>query len=181
MSRHEQTVVRAEQDVSDGRTVGQKVAWSYPRPAVRGGEGEERPRALEDDEGRARAGARGQVMRLGSLAELLGMPCAVHGVRIGEVTAVFLNSDLTRILGLDVRSPGSPHRFLPWVAAEFDGQGVDIRSAFLLVDAGDSYTRRGARAISDLAELASLRVDDEGRISSAVVVSTRTRAGMQGR
>ena len=52
-----------------------------------------------------------------------------------------------------------------------------MRSAFLLVDAGDSYTRRGARGVSDLAELASLRVDDGGHIASGVVVSIGARAG----
>jgi hypothetical protein len=110
----------------------------------------------------------------------MGMPCAVHGVRLGEVTAVFVDSDQTRTLGLDVRSPDGRHRFLPWVAAEFDGRGVDIRSVFLLVDAGDSYTRRGARGISDLVELASLHIDDKGRISSGVV-SIPPGAGKRGR
>jgi hypothetical protein len=95
-------------------------------------------------------------------------------------TAVFLDSDSTRALGLDVRSPDGRHRFLPWVAAELDGQGVDIRSAFLLVDAGDSYTRRGARGISDRLELASLRVDDEGRVGNGVV-SIAHGAGTHGR
>lgn len=117
-------------------------------------------------------------MQLGSLAELLGAACCVREVRIGEVTSVIVDAELTRVLGLDIRSPDGRRRFLPWVAADLERQGgVGIRSAFLLVDAIDSYMRRGARRISDYAELATLRVDDDGHIANGMAVSIASRAG----
>jgi hypothetical protein len=103
----------------------------------------------------------------------------VRGVRIGEVTAVIVDADGVHALGLDVRATDRRHLFLPWVAVELDGDDVDIRSAFLLVDAGDSYTRRVARRVSDPNELALLRRDGEGRIANGVVVSIGSRAGIQ--
>ena len=118
-------------------------------------------------------------MQLGSLAELLGTPCRVRGLLIGEVTAVIVDADLTRVLGLDVRSKDGRRLFLPWVAVDRDGNGLDISSAFLLVDAGDTYTRRGARGISDLAELGPLRADEGGCIAKGVVVSIGSRAGIR--
>jgi hypothetical protein len=113
----------------------------------------------------------------GSLAALVGMRCRVRGLHIGEVTSVIVDADLTRVLGLDVRSTDGRHLFLPWVAVELGADGVDIRSTYLLVDAGDSYTRRGARAVSDQGELASLRADAGGHIANGVVVSIGARVG----
>lgn len=120
-------------------------------------------------------------MPVGSRAELLGAPCRVRGVLVGEVTAVIVDAEVTRAIGLDIRSPDDVHRFLPWVAAEVDGDGVDVSSAFLLVDAGDSYTRRGARAIVDASKLADLRVEADGRITDGVAVSIGARAGTSSR
>jgi len=93
------------------------------------------------------------------------------------VTSVIVDADVTRVLGVDVRCTDGRRLFLPWVAVELADDGVDIRSAFLLVDAGDSYSRRGARGISDLAELARLRAGDEGHITNGVVVSIGSRGG----
>jgi hypothetical protein len=116
-------------------------------------------------------------MPLGSLAELVGLPCRVRGQRIGEVVSVIVDADVVRVLGLEIRFTDDRRLFLPWVAVELDDDGVDVRSAFLLVDAGDSYTRRGARALSKPAELAVLRADDEGHVSNGVVVSIGSREG----
>jgi hypothetical protein len=120
-------------------------------------------------------------MSLGSLAELAGVPCRVRGVRIGDVASVIVDGDVTRVLGLEVRDKDRRRLFLPWVAVELEDDGVDVRSAYLLVDAGDSYTRRGAHGVSDPAELAALCVDDRGHIANGVVVSIGSRAGNQRR
>jgi hypothetical protein len=112
-----------------------------------------------------------------TLAELVGVPCRVRGAPIGEVTSLIVDADVTRVLGLDVRERNGRRLFLPWVAVELDDDGVNVRSAYLLVDAGDSYTKRGAYGVSDPAELASRRVDDGGHIASGVVVSIGSRAG----
>jgi len=86
-------------------------------------------------------------MWLESLAGLVGVPCHVRGLRMGEVTSVIVDADVTRVLGLDVRSADGRRLFLPWVAVELDDDGVEICSAYLLVDAGDSYETRGAPRI----------------------------------
>jgi hypothetical protein len=100
------------------------------------------------------------------LVELLGAPCRVRDVRVGEVTGVVVDGAGGRVVGLDIGSAGGVHRFLPWVACEVDCEGrVDVRSAFLLVDDTQSYRRLGARDIVDAEVLARLRVDASGRVS----------------
>ena len=117
-----------------------------------------------------------------TLAGLYGTPCRVHDVRVGEVVGAYVDGDGERVLGLQVRSAGGVRRFLPWVATEFDDRGVSIRSAFLLVDDGESYGRLGAHVISDPSELAELHVDAAGRVrrvdgvvSAGAVVGTPLR------
>lgn len=116
-------------------------------------------------------------MPCGSLAGLVGATCSVRGVRVGDVTGVVVDPDFIRVLGLDVHSVDGRRRFLPWVAAEQGPYGVDVDSAYLLVDAGDSYTRRGARCIREAAELSSRCADLHGRIARRKVVSIGLRAG----
>ena len=112
-----------------------------------------------------------------SLAELVGAPCRVRGFWVGEVAAVIVDTYGTRAIGFDIRFPDDIHRFLPWVAAEVEQDCVGVSSSFLFVDAGDSYTRRGARALADVWELADLRVEADGQVTNGVAVSIGARTG----
>lgn len=114
-----------------------------------------------------------------SLAQLIGARCVIHDVAVGEVVAVLVDADCSRAIGLDVRLPDGAHRFLPWVAVEFDDRHVRSHSAFLLVDVGDSYVRLGARALHDVDELARLRAEPDGTLQPALpqVVSSPLFAG----
>ncbi len=114
-----------------------------------------------------------------SLAELIGAPCRVHGVRVGDVVAVLVDADVGRAIGLDVRAPDGAHRFLPWVAVERGEDGVRARSAYLLVDAGDSYVRLGARALHAAEDLAELGAEQDGTLYRiGAPVSIGDSAGM---
>ena len=116
-------------------------------------------------------------MRTGSLAGLLGMPCRVRDVRVGEVAGVFVDAGATRVIGLDIRSADGVRRFLPWIAAERSEGAVSVRSSLLLVDAGDSYSRLGARGITDARELAGLGVASDGLLVGDGVVSINGPVG----
>lgn len=105
-------------------------------------------------------------MRMGStpgasLAALLGSAVRVGTVRVGEIAGVFL--DGSRVIGLEVAGPAGARRFLPWIAAGFDGSAVRVDSALLLVDAVDSYEQNGARPVRDASVLAELAVSAEDR------------------
>lgn len=112
------------------------------------------------------------------LAEVLGTSVRVSGVRVGDVAGVFLDPRRERAIGLAVASVDGVRRFLPLFAATFEEGFVSALSALFLVDAWDSYERRGAVAIDDRAALSGVAVTPDGRIvrdgavSSAVVTGT---------
>jgi hypothetical protein len=93
---------------------------------------------------------------------LLGAPCRVRDVRVGEVASVFVDAGYERVIGLGILGIGGVRRFLPWVTADVGDDGVSIRSSFLLVDDGDTYMRLGAHQIDNADELAELRVEHSG-------------------
>lgn len=69
---------------------------------------------------------------------------------------------------------------MPWVAVEPAEDGVRARSAFLLVDVGDSYVCLGARALHDVSELAELRAEADGtlfRVDETAAVASGEPAG----
>jgi hypothetical protein len=98
----------------------------------------------------------------GSLAPLLGAGVRVGTVRVGEVVGVFLRG--SDAIGLEVMAAQGARLFLPWFAARLDPDGVRIESAFLLVDAVESYERHGALPVRDAASLALLQVTREGAV-----------------
>jgi hypothetical protein len=115
------------------------------------------------------------------LAPLLGAPCRVRDVRVGHIAGIYVDADHGRVIGLDVTCPEQTRRFLPWLAVEVDGGHVRADSALLLVDAGESYERLGARVIRDPAELAHDTVSRDGRLCGRRVVSTSRGAGTHAR
>jgi hypothetical protein len=79
------------------------------------------------------------------LRDVLGTPVGVLGRRVGCVSGVLLDASESRAIGLEVTSPDLVPRFLPWVAASFDGDGrIDAYSVFLLSDSCEPYLEQGA-------------------------------------
>jgi hypothetical protein len=112
-----------------------------------------------------------------SLSELLGVDVLVGTVRVGEVSAVFVDESGLRAIGVEVAGAGGARRFLPWVAARMAPDTVSVDSALFLVDDGESYERRGARAVRDRHELAGLVAGADGAIVPSDAVSRQLATG----
>lgn len=78
------------------------------------------------------------------LRDVLGTPVGVLGRRVGYVSGVLLDASESRAIGLEIMSPELVPRFLPWVAARFDDDGIDAYSVFLLIDSCEPYREQGA-------------------------------------
>ena len=79
------------------------------------------------------------------LRDVLGTPVGVLGRSVGCVSGVLLDASESRAIGLEIMSPDLVPRFLPWVAARFDGDGcIDAYSVFLLIDSCEPYLEQGA-------------------------------------
>jgi len=91
--------------------------------------------------------------------DLLNRAVRLRGIRLGEAVDVILDDSASRVLGFDVLCGDGEHRFLPHPAAELDGDGLAVRSALTLLDAGQLafYRERGAT-------LLELRGDGRGDI-----------------
>ncbi len=81
---------------------------------------------------------------LDSLGSVIGAPVRVGDIRVGEVAGVLVDASQRTAIGLVIAGPGAMRRFLPWIAATFEGGAVHADSALLLVDGSESYERRGA-------------------------------------
>ena len=104
------------------------------------------------------------------LRDVLGTPVGVLGRRVGYVSGVLLDASESRAIGLEVMSPDLVPRFLPWVAARFDGSGcIDAYSAFLLIDSCEPYLEQGAVICRDQDQLD--RIVDE--VSSFGLAGTK--------
>jgi sporulation protein YlmC with PRC-barrel domain len=77
--------------------------------------------------------------------ELLQRVVRLHGVRVGHVVDVILDSTEGKPMGLEVRCEDGKHRFLPMAAASLLGDEVVVESPFALLDAGELefYRARG--------------------------------------
>jgi sporulation protein YlmC with PRC-barrel domain len=77
--------------------------------------------------------------------ELLQRIVRLHGVQVGHVVDVILDSAEGKPMGLEVRCEDGKHRFLPMAAASPVGDEVLIGSPFVLLDAGELefYRARG--------------------------------------
>ena len=104
------------------------------------------------------------------LRDVLGTPVGVLGRRVGYVSGVLLDSSESRAIGLEVMSPDLVPRFLPWVAARFDGDGcIDAYSAFLFIDSCEPYLEQNAVICRDQDQLDGI-VDE---VSSFGLAGTR--------
>ncbi len=79
------------------------------------------------------------------MRELLQRIVRLHGVRVGHVVDVILESAERKPMGLEVRCEDGKHRFLPMAAASPVGDEVVIDSPFALLDADELefYRERG--------------------------------------
>ena len=115
---------------------------------------------------------------LDSLGSVVGAPVRVGDIRVGEVAGVLVDASQRTAIGLVIAGPGAARRFLPWIASTFEGGVVHAGSALLLVDASDSYERRGAVVVDAAHDLASVAVAADGRLSEpGSVVSPDVAAG----
>jgi hypothetical protein len=100
------------------------------------------------------------------LAEVLGAPVHVDGVRVGEVAAVVADTSFERVVGLEVVGVDFRRKFLPWVAFTLTRGDVQPTSTLVLFEMSelDDYRRLGARVVQDEDGLERLRVSVDGRI-----------------
>lgn len=70
---------------------------------------------------------------------------SLHGVRVGHVVDVILETSEGRPMGLEVRCLDGRHRFLPMAAATAAGAEVVIDSPFALLETEELefYRQRG--------------------------------------
>lgn len=79
------------------------------------------------------------------MQELLQRTVRLHGLQVGHVVDVILDSSEMKPMGLEVRCEDGLHRFLPMAAASEAGNEIVIDSPFALLD-GDQlafYRERG--------------------------------------
>jgi hypothetical protein len=120
---------------------------------------------------------------LHSTGGLLGRAVAFDDVRLGVCVDALLDHRLERLVGLDVLSGDTAHRFLPFPACEVQAAVIAVDSSLVLLDRELDFYRLGGRSFSDLrglpvrrsgahvGSLADLLVDDEGDVRT-IVVST---------
>jgi hypothetical protein len=80
------------------------------------------------------------------MEELLQRRVLLHGIRVGNVVDVILESPGGQAMGLEIRCLDGRHRFLPMAAASRVGDEVVVDSPFALLDSDELefYRRRGA-------------------------------------
>lgn len=100
------------------------------------------------------------------LAEVLGAPVHIDGVRVGEVAAVVADAQFERVVGLEVVGVDFRRKFLPWLAFTFTHGDVQPTSVLVLFEMSelDDYRRLGERVVQDGDGLERLRVTLDGRI-----------------
>ncbi len=79
------------------------------------------------------------------MQDLLQRIVRLHGVQVGHVVDVILDSSEEKPMGLEVRCEDGVHRFLPMAAASEAGKEIVIDSPFALLDSDQLafYRERG--------------------------------------
>ena len=99
-------------------------------------------------------------------AALLRRPVVFRDIRLGTVVEVIFDSDVTRILGLDVLCGDGNRRFLSLAACEVEQSLIRVASALVLAaDELEFYRNRG-RALTALASWPTVVVDPDGGVIS---------------
>lgn len=105
-------------------------------------------------------------------AELLARPVRLRGIPLGKPVDLLVDTDAMRLIGFDVRCGDDVVRFLPLAATRVRPDELEVRSALLLLDGGDtSFYRRRTQPLRDLRGLAVGRDGDgQGRLADVEVV-----------
>lgn len=133
-------------------------------------------------------------------AELLARPVRLRGIQLGRPVDLLLDTEALRLVGFDVRCGDEVVRFLPLAATRIRPDELEVRSALLLLDEGDtSFYRRRTQPLRDLrglavgcdgdrrgqladvevaedGEVAALLLDDGRRVAAGEVTRLRGRA-----
>ena len=90
------------------------------------------------------------------MEQLLQRPVSLHGVRVGRVVDVILESSEGRPMGLEVRCLDGRHRFLPMAAATPTCAEVVIDSPFALLETDElEFYRQCGVSLRDSRESAA--------------------------
>jgi hypothetical protein len=132
------------------------------------------------------AGTDGDVSRDWTGRELLAQPVRLRGIRLGQPIDLLLDIVALRLIGFDVRCGDDVVRFLPLAAARMRPDEIEVRSALLLLDEGDtSFYRRRTRPLrelrglslaregSSIGTLAEVVVAEDGEIAALVLEDGR--------
>ena len=84
-------------------------------------------------------------------SELLGRSVLVGDVEVGTVASLLASRGLGYVFGLQVRGRDGHDHFVPWVAGNLDGTGVQLRSVFSLLSSSELalYVDNGVRLDGD--------------------------------
>jgi PRC-barrel domain len=83
---------------------------------------------------------------------LLGRPVVFRDIRLGAVADVIFDTDVTRVLGLDVHCGDGRNRFLPLPACEVSPGEVRVDSALVLVAEALEFYRARGRPLTSLGQ-----------------------------
>ena len=99
-------------------------------------------------------------------SELLGRSVRVGDVEVGVVASLLASRGLGYVFGLEVRGRDGHEHFVPWVAGDLDGPGVQLRSVFSLLSSSELalYVDNGVRLEEDRGPVLVLR---DGRIAES--------------
>jgi hypothetical protein len=97
---------------------------------------------------------------------LLRRQVVFRDIRLGTVVEVILDRDVTRILGLDVLCGDHKRRFLSLAACEVERTLIRVESALVLVAEELEFYRNRGRALTALADWATLLVSRDGSVIS---------------
>jgi hypothetical protein len=107
------------------------------------------------------------------VAEVLGLPVRLHGIRLARPVDALVQLDADRVLGFEVLCGDGKHRFLPFAVARIERDQIALDSALTLIDHGDAdYYRRRSRRVADLG-FGEPWVDDRGVVSERTVHANR--------
>ena len=83
--------------------------------------------------------------------DLLKLPVRMGGIELGRPVDLLIDRERPRAVGFDVLCGDESHRFLPFVAATFRDDAIEIDSPFLLLDfAQVDFYRHQATTLREL-------------------------------
>jgi hypothetical protein len=125
-------------------------------------------------------------VKAGRVGAVLRRPAAVNGVVLGEPVDVLLDRHVQTALGLRVHCRDGADRFVPWAVGELGPTAITVDRPLAILD-GEQLDYYLARSIGlaellrlpvvsrgvDVARVADLVVDEDGRVRSVVLVDAR--------